>query len=311
LKRAIIAAFLIALPGAFTPCRSDCYAKDAVQTEEVIDNILNSSPEKQPSGPEKDQKTAPAGGDKKEAMAQEEKNTVPAKTTGKEKRKTTTKEETASKVSNEEQLLMETGVNFFNSGMYEQSRKVFQDLSTKFPQGTYKVSVHFWFGKIFLKQYQYDDAIKEFAAVTPDSGDYPASIYYLGETYRIKGDQASSIEYFQKVQALFPTHDLADKALLNAGKLYLGQQKGAQALESAVKLIKQYKDRDTISEAYYLMGKVYEKDPRLKDIETARSIYRQFLKKGETDERFSKSPLKKRVQEDLRRIEKTYFKMEK
>ena len=127
----------------------------------------------------------------------------------------------------------------------------------------------------------------------------------------MKGNQISSIEYYQRVQAQFPAHELADKALLNIGRLYLNQQKGAQALDSAVKIIKYYKDRDTVDDAYYLMGKVYEKDPRLKDIETARKIYRQFIKKGETDARFGKSPLKKRVQEDLQRIDKMYFKLEK
>jgi hypothetical protein len=78
-----------------------------------------------------------------------------------------------------------------------------------------------------------------------------------------------------------------------------------------VNVLKLYKGKDTVDDAYYLMGKVYEKDPLLKDIETARRIFRQFIKKGETDERFGRSPLRKRVQEDLQRIDKMYFKMEK
>jgi outer membrane protein assembly factor BamD (BamD/ComL family) len=159
--------------------------------------------------------------------------------------------------------------------------------------------------------YRYDDAIKEFSALTAESGDYPASLYYAGESYQMKGDQISSIEYYQKVQAQFPSHELADKALLNMGRLYLNQKKGAQALDSAVRIIKYYKDRDTIDDAYYLIGKVYEKDPRFKDVETARKIYKKFITKGESDARFGKSPLLVRVREDLQRIEKTYFKMEK
>ena len=76
---------------------------------------------------------------------------------------------------------------------------MFQELGSKFPQGMLKDSAHFWKGKVYLKQYRYDDAIKEFSAVTAESGDYPASIYYAGESYQMKGDQLTSIEYYQRV----------------------------------------------------------------------------------------------------------------
>src|SRR3990172_687422 len=127
----------------------------------------------------------------------------------------------------------------------------------------------------------------------------------------MKGDHASAIENFEKVYMRFPQHELADKALLAAGRLYLNQNKGEQALEAAVRVIRSYKDRGTVDVAYYLIGKVYERDARLKDIETARRVYKQFIKKGETDERFGKSPLRKRAEQDLARIERIYLKMER
>jgi TolA-binding protein len=312
LKRTIVAILLIALPAFGRDYGGMYLAKDFQKTEDIINNILNESTDEKPADTKQTVPADAAGLNKKEsAPPAGEKKMTPELIPRRDKKDASAKQESAPKVTGEEQILLKTGIDFYNNGMYDHSLKKFQDLGAKFPQGTLKNSAHFWMGKIYLKQYRYDDAIKELSAVTAESGDYPASIYYTGESFLMKGDQVSSIEYYQRVQAQFPTHELADKALLNIGRLYLNQQKGTQALDSAVKIVKYYKDRDTVDDAYYLMGKVYEKDPRLKDIETARKIYRLFLKKGETDDRFGKSPLKKRVQEDLQRLDKMYFKMEK
>ncbi|MBN1496144.1 MAG: tetratricopeptide repeat protein [Spirochaetes bacterium] len=289
-------------------------AEDQPRTEEIINAILDAGPEektadqikgtasleKVPDAP--GAVSPPPPGDKKAAPA----IIVPPRP--KESRES---EESAPRVTGEEQLLLKTGIDFYNNGLYDHSLRKFQDLSAKFPSGMYRDSARFWMGKIYMKQYRYDDAIREFAAVSAESGDYPAAIFYSGESSQMKGDRIASIEYYQKVQAQFPSHELADKALLNAGMLYLEQRKGTQALDSAVRIIKYYKDRATVDDAYYLMGKIYEKDPQLKDVEIARRIYRQFLNKGESDDRFGSSPLKKRVEEDLLRVEKTYFRMEK
>jgi TolA-binding protein len=312
LKRAIVAILLFALPAFGRGSGSMLLAKEVQKTEEIINNILNESPDDKPAGAKETVPTDAAGLDKKEsAPPAGEKKTTPDAIPGRKKKDAPAKQESAPKVTNEEQVLFRTGIDFYNSGIFDQSLKMFQDLGTKFPQGMLKDSAHFWMGKVYLKQYRYDDAIKEFSSVSAETGDYPASIYYTGESYQMKGDQVKSIEYYQRVQAQFPAHELADKALLNIGGLYLNQQKGTQALDSAVKIVKYYKDRGTVDDAYYLMGKVYEKDPRLKDIETARKIYRLFLKKCGTDERFGASPLKKRVEEDLQRLDTLYFNMEK
>ena len=311
MKHIILLIMLCAIPSLGRELAVQLIAKDFTQTEDIINNILKEESDGKPADAKKADAVKPVVPEKKEAAPPaDDKKAAPDAGPMKEKKGSVAKEETAPRVTNEEQVLLKTGIDFYNNGLYEHSLKKFQDLSAKFPQGTFKDSVRFWMGKIYLKQYRYDDAIREFSSVTAESGDYPASLYYAGESLLMKGNQISSIEYYQRVQAQFPAHELADKALLNIGRLYLNQQKGAQALDSAVKIIKSYKDRDTVDDAYYMMGKVYEKDPKLKDIETARKIYRQFIKKGDTDPRFGKSPLKKRVQEDLRRIDKMYFKLE-
>jgi TolA-binding protein len=311
-KRAIVAILLLAQPVFVQGMGAALLAKDEQKTEEIINNILNESTDEKPAEAGKTVPAEAATPEKKEGAAPtNEKKTNPMPVPSRSKKDVPGKQERAPRVTNQEQVLFKTGVDFYNSGMYENSLKMFQDLGAKFPQGMLKDSAHFWMGKVYLKQYRYDDAVKELAAVSAESGDFPASIYYTGESYQMKGDQVASIEYYQRMQAQFPAHELADKALLNIGRLYLNQQKGTQALDSAVKIIKYYKDRDTVDDAYYLIGKVYEKDTRLKDIETARRVYQLFLKKSGTDDRFGSSPLKKRVEEDLRRIERLYFNMEK
>jgi len=322
LKRYIIAALCAGIaaiglqPRAWGQApRTEPAVVDDRQTEDIINTILTESPEEKAADTKKQPAADGASGAKPDSGTAADstagKLKSPDNAAGATRKSADIKEETAPKVSTEEDVLLRTGIDFYKNGLYESSLRKFQELGEKFPKGALKESAGFWAGKVLVKLYRYDDAIKEFSAVTPESGDFQSALFSIGECYQMKGDRIASIEYYQKVYALFPSRDLADKALLNIGKLYLDQQRGAQALDSAVRLVKEYKDRDTVDDAYYLMGKIYEKDPRLKDVETARQIYRQFLKKSETDPRFGSSPLKKRVMEDLARIEKMYFKMEK
>jgi TolA-binding protein len=284
--------------------------KEGGQAEEIIETILSDGSEEKPA--DADKKPAPDGtGGKTDGNASSDMKKTPDAAPAGNKKTADTKQDAAPKVTTEEEVLLRTGIDFYKNGMYDASLRKFQELGGKFPKGALKESAGFWAGRVMARLYRYDDAIREFSAVTPESGDYQASLFFIGECYQMKGDRVASIEYYQKVYSLFPSRDLADKALLNIGKLYLDQQKGPQALDSAVRLVKEYKDRDTVDDAYYLMGKIYEKDPRLKDVETARRIYRQFIKKAETDPQFANSPLKKKVADDLARIEKMYFKMEK
>ena len=315
------AALFLRLDAQAANAGKGAVTKDGGQAEDIINTILGDKQEEKATGADK----KPAGTETKPvpdntggksdsgaaANTATEGKKAPDVTPPANKKSADTKQNLAPKVTTEEEVLLRTGIDFYKNGMYDASLRKFQELGTKFPKGALRESAGFWTGKVMVKLYRYDDAIKEFSSVTPESGDYQAALYSIGECYQMKGDRLTSIEYFQKVYSLFPARDLADKALLNIGKLYLDQQKGAQALDSAVRIVKEYKDRDTIDDAYYLMGKVYEKDPQLKDIETARRIYRQFMKKAETEPQFANSPLKKKVSEDLARIEKTYFKMEK
>ena len=209
-------------------------------------------------------------------------------------------------------MLLKTGIQLFNSSLPEAALNKFSELRTKYPQSQLRDIATIWSGKINLRLNRINNAVKEFNSINENSGEYPSALYYLGEAELIMDSKTKAIEYFYKLSSQYPEYELADKALINLTKIYLSEGKGDQSLESAVKIIKYYSDRDTIDDAYYFIGKVFEKDPHLKDIEIARKIYRIFLDKArdDRDKHFWNSPLKRRVQSDLKYIEETYFKME-
>ncbi|HON15766.1 MAG TPA: tetratricopeptide repeat protein [Spirochaetota bacterium] len=222
------------------------------------------------------------------------------------------KEEKKLTMSGKDEILFKTGIQLFETSMYDHSLAKFKELLNTYPSSKFADSAHIWLGKIYIRKYQYDDAIREFDSVKENSGEYPASLYYKGDSYKLKGDSIKAIENYNKLAGEFPENDLADNAIINIGKLYLAESKGYQALEAGLKIVKYYKDSESIDDAYYLIGKVYEKDSILKDIELAHKYYRMFLKKAENKEKyFVDSPLLQLVKSDIQFLEKTYFKSER
>lgn len=209
-------------------------------------------------------------------------------------------------------MLLKTGIQLFNLSQLEAALKKFNEVKTKYPQSSLRDIATIWTGKINLKLNRTDDAIKEFSSISENSGEYPSALYHLGEAELRIDSKTKAIEYYYKLSSQFPEYKFADKALIELTKIYISEGKGDQSLESAVKIIKQYPDRDTIDDAYYYVGKIFESDPHLKDVEIARKIYKIFLRKaGDVEEKhFWNSPLKGRVKRDLRYLEETYFKME-
>lgn len=253
------------------------------------------------------EKETPATDTKKETAPQpaEKKETAP------QQKKEARKKDATPGAGGPEQALMKSGIQFYEAGLYPQAQQKFSEILTQFAQSPYRDSARVWLGKINIRLYQYDAALKELTQVGSDSAEYPPALFTMGDAWQMKGDQLRAIDLFQRLTALFPAHELADDALLRTAKLYLAQHKGQQALEAITRLVKNYGDREIIDAAYYLLAKVYETDPALKDMETARRVYKLFLKKAQSgDSRFARSPLHERIKRDLERLERTYFKME-
>lgn len=273
-------------------------SKDYRKTEEMINSILTE--ENSATNKKTDETTNSA--DSKTSETKDEKD----KTADEDNKNKNTA------MSGKDEVLLKTGIQLYESGLLDHALARFTDLIKNYPASPFLSNARMWAGKINLKKYQYDEAITQFNEVKEQSGEYPAALYFKAEAYRYKSDPINAIEYYQKLSSSYPEHELADNAILNSGKLYLISNKGYQALESAIKIIRYYKEKETLDDAYYLIAKIYEKDPTLKDLEMSRKFYRTFLQKAEQNQKhFADSPLIPAVQKDLQHLEKTYFKFEK
>ena len=271
------------------------YSRDYKKTEDMIKTILTEeSEDKNISGESQNTDIQPGS----ETQDQEKENED-------ENRK-------KQSMSGKDAILLKNGIDLYNSGMFDSSMASFNDLLTNYSGSSFADNARIWAGRINIKKNKYDEAISLFSAVGANSGEYPASLFYTGEALLSKGDLGRSIETYKKLYYTFPENEFSDKSLLMAGKLYLRINKGSQALESVIIIIKNYSERDTVDDAYYLMAQIYEKDAVLKDSESARRIYRIFIKKADSGEKFFKdSPLLPVVKKDLNNLEHTYFRLER
>ncbi|HSV95771.1 MAG TPA: tetratricopeptide repeat protein [Spirochaetota bacterium] len=264
-------------------------ARDTQQTEAIIRSILEGEApaEKKPAAPK-----TPVPAEKKpgEPVQKDEK---PGKG-----------------APGPDEVLLKTGIQLYNATMNQAALAKFNELKSKYPESPFRDSASIWAGKIHFSANRPAEAVREYASIAEDSGEYPMALYSTGEAHYMGGNIPGAIESFFRVSSQFPDHERSDDALLFLGNIYLNGGKGTQALETAINIIRYYPDRETVDDAYYLMAKVFEKDRTLKDMETARRVYRAFLKRAndEGSPHFRNSPLKARVERDLRYIESTYFK---
>jgi TolA-binding protein len=212
----------------------------------------------------------------------------------------------------QDEVLFKTGVQMYNAELFEAAKKSFLELKSKYPESSYSQNASIWAGRTSLRMRNYQEALSEFSAVKAESGEYPASLFYLGETYSRMGRKEDSISSYYTLAARFPSYELADDALIRMTELYIDDRKGNLALASATRVIRDYPDQNTIDDAYFLIGVIYERDPVLKDMQISRSFYRKFVEKASAGEiHFKNSPLLRRARQNLRRLESTYFRYER
>ena len=162
-----------------------------------------------------------------------------------------------------------------------------------------------------MKQRAFREAISAFSSVPESSGEFPAALYNMGLCHLNLRQPNQAITAFQRIIIRFPESSLVDQALLESAKIYLEQKNGSKAVELLVRIINSHPNQDSAAEAYYYLAKVFEQDATMRDIESARNLLRQFLRKAEQGEKaFRDSPLRDRVAADLNRIERHFFKFE-
>ncbi len=211
-----------------------------------------------------------------------------------------------------DQLALKMGIELYNSRLFDRAMEKFSSIKKNYPDSPYSDAASIWTSRIFMDDGKYDQALKELSGIPEKSGEYPASLFLRGEVYKGQGQRIQAIESFKTVAALFPEHELADNALLHTAELYLQEKQGTQSLDAVLKIIKYYGDRETIDDAYYWLGAILLHDPVHKDVESARKVFKIFLKRAgnPANKHFYNSPLTDRAVRDLKQVESTYFQEE-
>ena len=275
-------------------------SQERPSTEQIIESILQSESTPKNSVPRDNSTrndTVPSGNENPQFPGSED--------TGENSKKSMTSPAA-------DEVLYKTGIQFYESEMYEAAIKNFNDLKSKYPQSQFTQNGAIWSGKANLQLRKFSTAIQNFSSIDQQSGEYPASLFYVGESYLRMGKRADSVNYFYRVATQFPKYELAVDALIKLGTIYLQDRKGSLALKAAARVIRLYGDDSNIDDAYYLIAQVYEKDPVLRDVEISRKVYKTFIEKaGNNESHFKNSPLLKRVKRDLRHIERTFFRYER
>lgn len=268
-------------------------ARNYKETEDIIKSILQQSP-----GSEKKTGTR--------ADAEKSSDTTEDDKTGGNKKTSISTTPSAAEVN------LKNGIELYQSGLFTHSRRAFDELITKYPTSPFVDTARIWRSKIHLRSNLYREVIKDLEAVKATSGEYPAARFLMARCQLALGSRVKALQTYRAIAYRFPGHELADNALLQTGRIYLSSGKGDRAIETFIRMVKNYRQRETIDDAYFYLGQTFEKDPRMRDVETARRIYKIFLEKSEKGEpHFKSSPLKVRVLHDLRHLERIHFRMER
>lgn len=275
------------LAGALTP---PLQAADFQGNAEIIRSILEDST---PAPAPVEEKKEPADPRKKQ----------------KEKKKKTAGSAARTAPGTEEEDLR-TAVDMFHNGFLDDSLRLLAAFRTKYPSSPYNDTARIWTGKVYLRKLDYDKALAEFSAIPEDSGEYPSALYESATCYITKGENVKAIESLSRLSGRYPGNPVADDALLRMAELLSRAGRGNEAVDAAIRIIREYPESDLVDDAYFFLGHLFETDPSLRDFDLARRFYRAFLKKAEGGTPyFVNSPLRSRVEEDLRVLEKRQFRL--
>ncbi len=209
----------------------------------------------------------------------------------------------------EDKIILESAVNYFSNADYYSASLKIDELLAAYPASMYLDQALIIRAKILAKNGDYAGAVAELSKISKESGEYPISLFLRAEIFKNAKDTNSAREMFLKLASMFPANDLADDALINLGDIYLASGSSDKALETATGIIKNYADRETVDDAYFLLGKIFMQDKNLRDLQRARDVYKKFIYMAEVEKApfFANSPLLRRVKTNYNDLNKFYF----
>ncbi|URQ66078.1 tetratricopeptide repeat protein [SAR86 cluster bacterium] len=107
----------------------------------------------------------------------------------------------------EEKELFKSALILFEESRFAEALEIFSQIIITFPNGAFTADAYFWSGELFLAQEMYEDAKLSFKNVVDNFYQHsraPDSLFKLGEIYRIEGDIAGSLGFYNRVNEDFP-----------------------------------------------------------------------------------------------------------
>ena len=160
---------------------SPLLSKNLQELEEIINTILDEGKTNRPV--KKKSQTSLIENQKKSQTATE---------------KQSEKKEKKLTPSSPAKALLETGIQFFDSGIHEKAKSSFRKIKQEFPD-QYGDIASIWLARIFIRANELIEAEKELNSIGTESGEYPSALFILGEV-QIKRDRLQeAIEYFNNI----------------------------------------------------------------------------------------------------------------
>ena len=299
-------------------CASSLPAADFQRNQEIIKSILSEAENAIHAPVDKQKQTEPAADPARQedgaltpAVPNQDTKPVTSVTKPAKKEKKKKAAGSAAKTSpGAEEEMLRTGIEMYGSGYLDDSLRIFAGLREKYPSSQYLDTARIWTGRVYMRKLEYRKAMDEFAAIAETSGEFPTALFETAGCLVTRGETVRAIETYTRVSSRFPADPKADDALLRLSELYARAGKGNEAVDASIRIIRDYPDRDLVDDAYYFLGHIYETDAVLRDFDLARRFYQLFIKKANQGEPvFTNSPLRSRVEQDLKVLETRQFRM--
>ncbi len=178
----------------------------------------------------------------------------------------------------EEMRLLYVGKNLFNKNELKASEDSFMELLQKYPDSKYKDEVTYMLGQIMLKKKRYDEALMYFTKIVEDfkgSSYRGKAFYYSAYIYFIKKDYNKAIQLLSNMKYEFPGKNILYKGYILAGDIYIARGNiitGIEEYKQAIINKNRYSD-----EALFKLGKVYENNKEVRNLEEAVKYYKRII----------------------------------
>lgn len=117
-------------------------------------------------------------------------------------------------IASPETDIYNTGLRAFNSRNYQEAVKIFSDVLTKYPSGSYADNAHFWIGECYFSLGDFASAIKSYERVASfkETSKGDDALYKIGVTYLKMGQQALAKQELEKMLTRYPGSEYAERA---------------------------------------------------------------------------------------------------